>query len=159
MQKSKSKNTNQNAKIIKLNLQIQELTNLLQRKQADFENFQKRAEREKQEFVKFSNESLILELLPVLDNLHRSLAQIPDQKNPLFAGVMLVKKQFVEVLERAGVSKIKVNPGDDFNPAFHQAVLQEENKKYSSGKIIGVSENGYILNNRVLRPVKVKVGK
>jgi molecular chaperone GrpE len=139
-------------KLIKGKDKTTKLVKLLQRTQADFENFRKRAEKEKAELTKFANESLILELLPVLDNFERSL-KITPKDSPIGQGIRLIKRQLGDILAQNGVEKIETKIGDRFDPAICEAVAG------TGDRIAEIVLDGYRLNGKVIRTVKVKVKK
>lgn len=115
---------------------------------ADYQNLEKRVEREKETFVKFANAVLILKMLPVLDNLERASEHLKDQ------GIELVIKQFKEALSSEGVTEIEA-AGQAFDPQLHEAV---EKVSGEEDKVMEVVEKGYKLGEKVIRPAKVKVG-
>lgn len=131
------------------NNKLTELTVLLQRERADFENFRKRAEKEKTELVKFANQDLILQFLPVLDNFERGLKAIP-KNSPEAQGVQLIKKQLEDILAQNGLEKIRTKKGNRFDPQIHEAVAGK------GDKIAEIVLDGYRLNGKVIRAVKVK---
>jgi len=131
------------------------------RNQADLENIRKRLERDKQEFVKFANEGLILDLLNVLDDLGRSvdLAESGKEDLPAFIkGVEMILAHLYEMLKNHGVKPIEAE-GKMFDPNFHEALMQVEDKKLPEHTIIEVLQKGYLMHGRVLRTAKVKVSK
>ncbi len=139
----------------------QEYWDKLLRLQADFENTRKRLEREKQEFAKFANENIILELLNILDDLERTveLAQAKHQDLAAFLkGVEMVLAHLYEILKEYGVKPIE-SEGKIFDPNFHEALTQVENKDVPEHTIIEELQKGYLLNQRVIRTAKVKVSK
>lgn len=148
-------------KIRELEAKIQELTAGWQRTQADFDNFRKRTEEEKQHFIHFANVNLITDLLPVLDNFQRSTEHIPNdiQNNNWVQGMKLVEKQLEDILTQSGLKKIAVKIGDQFNPQLHEAISCEKSAKMAENQILEIVLNGYTLSNKVIRPVKVKVCK
>ena len=119
----------------------------LQRLQAEFENFMKRTELEKQEIIKYSNEKLIFKLLNVLDSFQLALKHNNDE------GVKLIYSELITLLESEGLSKIKTN--GDFDLKFHEALIQEEGE--FDNKIILELQPGYMLKEKVIRPAKVKI--
>ena len=122
---------------------------------ADFQNFKRRTEKEKNDIYAFANEKLVSELLNVIDNFERALATATEGDS--FAeGMKLIFKQLQGVLEKFGVCEIEAL-GQDFDPNFHNAVMMEDSTEYESGKVTEVMQKGYILNNRVIRPSMVKV--
>lgn len=134
---------------------VEELTCDLQRERADFENFRKRVEGEKNALRKEANASLVLELLPVLDNFSRALEHIPasDKEKPWVQGILYIQKDYSNVLKNIGINEIEAKPGDKFDPAIHEAIEGQ------GEKIKKVILQGYKLNGKLLRPVKVVVGK
>lgn len=127
-----------------------------QRAQADLENYRKRAEQERSETVKFGTTTLILDLLPVLDDLERALASVPDGLvgDEWVNGIELVYRKFRTVLEERGVSEIKAL-GGPFDPYYHEAVMQGEGEE---GMVVEEFQKGYMVHDRVVRPARVKVG-
>jgi molecular chaperone GrpE len=127
-----------------------------QRAQADFINYKKRNEQEKQELSKFANSVLILNLLPVLDDFERAFSSIPasTKKQNWLDGFKLIKRKLWAVLEAQGLSPIKAL-GEPFDPRFHEAVRQDKGK---DGIVIEEVQKGYMLDDRVIRPTMVVVG-
>ncbi|MDD5661121.1 MAG: nucleotide exchange factor GrpE [Candidatus Omnitrophica bacterium] len=131
------------------------------RHQADLENTRKRIEREKQEFIKFANEGLILNLLNVLDDLERTvdLAESTKQDLPAFLkGIEMILAHLYEMLKEHGVKPIEAE-GKIFDPNYHEALMQVENKELPEHTIVEVLQKGYLIYERVLRTAKVKVSK
>jgi molecular chaperone GrpE len=131
------------------------------RNQADLENTRKRLDREKQEFVKFANEGLILDLLNVLDDLERTvdLAQTGKEDLSAFAkGVEMILAHLYEMLKDHGVKPIEAE-GKIFDPNFHEALMQVESKDLPEHTIMEVLQKGYLIHGRILRTAKVKVSK
>ena len=131
------------------------------RNQADLENTRKRLDREKQEFVKFANEGLILDLLNILDDLERTvdLAQTGKEDLSAFAkGIEMILAHLYEMLKNHGVKPIEAE-GKIFDPNFHEALMQVENKELPEHTIMEVLQKGYLIHGRVLRTAKVKVSK
>ena len=122
---------------------------------ADFQNFKRRTEKEKGDIYAFANEKIIGELLNVIDNFERALAAGNAEDN-FYKGMEMILKQLLGVIEKAGASEIKAL-GEDFDPNFHNAIMMEDSTEYESGKVTGVLQKGYILNNKVIRPSMVKV--
>ena len=122
---------------------------------ADFQNYKRRTEKEKNDIYAFANEKIVSELLNVIDNFERALDAGSDGDS-FVEGMNLIFKQLQGVLEKAGVVEIEAL-GQDFDPNFHHAVLTEDSAEYESGKVTGVLQKGYLLNNKVIRPSMVKV--
>ncbi len=133
----------------------------LLRLQADFDNTRKRLEKEKQDFLKFANEGIILELLNTLDDLERTveLAQSKHQDLSAFLkGVEMILAHLYELLKEYGVKPIEAE-GKLFDPHYHEALMQIENKEVPEHTIVEELQKGYLLNERVIRTAKVKVSK
>ncbi|HEY4642929.1 MAG TPA: nucleotide exchange factor GrpE [Thermoanaerobaculia bacterium] len=122
---------------------------------ADFENFRKRSEREKQDFFKYALAGTIKDILPVLDNFDRALEHA-EQGDEFHKGVLLIYKQLFDVLQRNGL-KIIDESGVRFDPNIHEAVVREEDASVPNHTITGVLQRGYFLHDRLLRPALVKV--
>ena len=127
-----------------------------QRAQADFANYKRRTDQEKEELGKFANSGLILSLLPFLDDLERALGSVPPELAGVgwVDGVKLIERKFLAGLEKQGVSVIKAL-GELFDPRLHEAVREDAGKE---GIIIQEVQRGYKLNDKVLRPSRVVVG-
>jgi molecular chaperone GrpE len=128
-----------------------------QRAQADFINYKRRGEQERAEVVNYANSTLILNVLPVLDDLERALASVPEEfaESPWVDGIRHIYRKLKGVLESHGVSAIEAE-GKDFDPNLHEAVMTVEGEE---GKVIEELQKGYKLRSRIIRPTKVKVGK
>ena len=133
----------------------------LLRLQADFDNTRKRLEREKQDFVKFANEGLILELLNVLDDLERTVESAQSRHQDVTAflkGVEMILAHLYEMLKEHGVRPME-SLGKVFDPDYHEALMQAEDKDLPEHTIVEELQKGYLLNDRVIRTAKVKVSK
>ncbi len=133
---------------------IEELTDTLKRLQAEFENYKKRNEKEKIEFVKYSNAGLIAGLLPVLDSYELALKNTSD-KDKFIEGMKMIYAQLHSILEVEGLRPIK-STGEKFDAYKHEVLLKEESDK-PEGTILEEFQKGYMLNEKVLRFSKVKV--
>ena len=127
---------------------------------ADMENLRKRQERERAELVQFANENLIKELLPVVDNLERALDHGRQLSAPkaLLEGIEMVHHGFLKVLDRFGVTAHD-SLGQQFDPAFHNAMMQEEAPDVPDGSVTKELQKGYLMNQRLLRPAMVVVAR
>ena len=127
-----------------------------QRAQADFINYKRRTEQERQDFNSFANANLILGLLPVLDDMERALNAMPPRlaRHEWGEGIRLVQRKFQTILEGQGVTPINAL-GETFDPNYHEALRQDKGKE---GIVIEEFQKGYMLGDRVLRPAKVVVG-
>lgn len=140
--------------------EVARLNDRLLRLAAEFENYKKRVARDRAEVIRTANEELLLEFLPVLDNLERALAAArkSDSTEALAEGVDLVLRLFQGVLERAGVKPID-SVGHAFDPAIHQAVAVVESPDAPDQTVVEEVQRGYWLHAKVLRPAMVKVAK
>ena len=132
----------------------------LLRLQADFDNFKKRLEKEKIEFIKFANEEIIIEILRVLDDFERAV-EAGKKKHDfeiLYKGVEMIWNDMKDFLEKKGLKEIDAK-GKPFNPHEHEAMMQEENTEHPENHVIEEFQKGYTLNGRVIRPSRVKVSK
>ncbi|TMM12913.1 MAG: nucleotide exchange factor GrpE [Actinobacteria bacterium] len=135
-----------------------EIDDRLLRLAADFDNYKKRAARERQEYVAFANERLLKELLPILDDLERALdAAEEHQEAQLEEGVRLVHRSLAGLLERQGVKEIATEGA--FDPHVHEALLAQPSEDAESGAVIDVVQKGYTLGDRVVRPARVIVAE
>lgn len=125
---------------------------------AEFDNYKKRTGREFTALVKNAGESLITELLPILDNIERALQapQTSDETRSFAQGFEMIRQQFLEKLEKAGMKEIAAE-GTPFDPTRHEAVMAVENEEHPADTVINVVEKGYTLNEKVLRAAKVIV--
>jgi molecular chaperone GrpE len=130
------------------------------RLQADFDNYKKRLERDKAEFVKFANEEIILEILKILDDFERAVeaARSKHDFDILYKGIEMIQKDMKEFLKQKGVGEIEAK-GRVFNTDEHEAMMQEETSEHPEDYVIEEFQKGYTLNGRVIRPAKVKVAK
>ena len=126
---------------------------------AEFENFKKRAVKEKSEARKYGWESVARDLLDVIDNLDRALSYAPQDKgNSLLQGIQMVRKQFLDLLEKNGVTLVE-SIHQEFDPNVHEAVGQEFSEKVKENHIVREEAKGYLLNERLLRPSQVIVSQ
>jgi len=139
---------------------IEHLTNALQRIQADFVNFKRRAEEDKQEQLKFANGRLILKILPIVDEFHMALKQTDSDNisGSWREGFDLIYRKLEQTLESVGVTRIEPY-GMPFDPFEHEALSQLETKEQKEGTILEVIRDGYKLHDKILRPAQVIVAK
>ena len=148
------------SEIDKLRAELEHVQDLLRRKHADFENYRKRIEREQKEFVTYAASELAREILPVVDNLGRALDSQSVESGSagqIREGVLIIYRQFVDILKRAGLREVEAL-GADFDPHLHEAVARVETSDHREGEIVEVLQKGYFLKDRLLRPAMVKVG-
>ncbi len=129
----------------------------LQRSRAEFANFRRRTEQERAQIREIANQALLAQFLPVLDDLQRALAAVPEAERgaALVQGLQLIERKFWGVLERAGVAPIEA-VGQPFDPALHEAV--ESVPGTAADTVVDVYQPGYRLGQSLLRPAMVKVG-
>jgi molecular chaperone GrpE len=134
----------------------------LLRSTADFDNFKKRAARERDEAVKFGNESLIKKLVTVLDNFDMALAaagqQSPETAQSLQTGVAMIHQQLRNVLQEAGLEEVDAT-GKMFDPNWHEAVSQQDSADVPEGRVLQQLRKGYKLRDRLIRPATVIVAR
>ncbi len=134
-----------------------EIYDRLLRKQADFENFRKRIEKEKKEFQQYALSDIMSELIFILDNFERALSHTPDSISPEYRkGVELINRQLKDLLEKRGLRFVEAL-GRKFDPNFHEAVAREVRADVEEGTILEELQRGYYFQNRLLRPAMVKV--
>lgn len=130
------------------------------RQLAELENFKKRTVREKEETIKYGNEGLIRDLLPILDNLERAVehAQGGGNGKPLLEGIEMILKSLLEVLQKHGVTQISAK-GKQFDPQKHEAFAQVESEELEANTVVEELHKGYLQFDRLLRPSLVSVAK
>ena len=136
------------------NKTIEELTDTLKRLQAEFENYRKRIEKEKSEFMKYSHAQIIAKILPVIDSFEMALKHT-NEPQKFINGMKLIYAQLHSALEAEGLKAIKTD-GEKFDPYKHEVLMKEESDK-PEGTILEEFQKGYMLNDKVLRFSKVKV--
>jgi len=138
---------------------LERFRDLALRSQADFDNYRKRAAREKEEALKYANNSLLERLIPIIDNFELGLAAAGSAANsPILAGMTMVGKQLTDFLAESGVTPIDAT-GQSFDPNLHEAIAHEHNPKVPEGKVIRQVRKGFKLKDRLLRPAHVIVSK
>ena len=130
----------------------------LLRLRADFENSKKRMEREKFEAIKFANEHLLAEILPIVDNFDRAMISLSEGHDPekVKAGLKIAQEELHQILAEHGVEVVKAI-GQPFDPKFHEAVGIIENADAEEGTVMEEIQRGYLLNGRLLRPSRVRI--
>ena len=131
------------------------------RTRAEMDNFRRRMQREKEELGKFANESILREILPVIDNLERAVCHARENEadsSSLLDGVEMTLSQFQKVLEKFNVTPVDAH-GKPFDPACHEAMGQQESAECEPNTVVQVLQAGYMLNDRLLRPALVMVSK
>jgi len=152
------------AKLIKKIETVQEASDknldLYIRSQAEIDNLKKRYQKEQQGLIKFANESLIKQLLPIVDNLEKAITHSQDEDSieAIREGVDLTLKGLMDILQKAGVETVEAI-GEQFDPNFHEAVSEMADDGIKPGTVIKDLQKGYILNQRLIRPSMVIVSK
>jgi molecular chaperone GrpE len=128
------------------------------RERADLENYRKRVQKEKEELLKYGNESIILEILPAIDNMERALDHACEESmSAIIEGIKLTLTMLQSALKKFGVTPVESGKGTPFDPAFHQAMNQVESAEQEPNTIVDAFQKGYLLNERLLRPALVTV--
>lgn len=145
-------------KLAELEQQVAELNQRYLRVNADYENFRRRTREEKEAAAKYRAQSIVEELLPVLDNFERALSVSVenDEAKSLLQGMEMVYRQLQDALIKEGVAVIEAK-GQKFDPHLHQAVMQEESSEHEPNEVIEELQKGYKLKDRIIRPAMVKV--
>ena len=138
--------------------QIEALTDQVKRQMAEFDNFRKRTEKEKSSMYEMGARSVIEKILPVIDNFERGLDTVPEdeKESPFTEGMRMIYKQLMTELENIGVKPIEAL-GTEFNPDFHNAVMQVESEEYKSGMVAQELQKGYMYRDSVVRHSMVAV--
>ncbi|MDX8045937.1 nucleotide exchange factor GrpE [Gracilibacillus sp. S3-1-1] len=149
-----------NEEVEQLQKEKNDLQDRLLRVQAEYDNFRKRTQKEKEANLKYKSQSIVTELLPVLDNFERALqVEIEDKAaKGVVEGLEMVYRQLKTVLNNEGVTEIETE-NQMFDPNLHQAVMQVEEEGYDSNQIVETLQKGYQLKDRVVRPAMVKVNQ
>ncbi|MDC3413334.1 nucleotide exchange factor GrpE [Aquibacillus sp. 3ASR75-11] len=148
------------SEIEQLRQEKDELYQRLLRVQAEYDNFRKRTQKEKEASLKYRSLDVVSELLPALDNFERALQlEVKDETAAKFVeGMQMVYRQLQDALTKQGVEELKAE-GEPFDPHLHQAVMQVEDDQYESNVVVEVLQKGYKLKDRVIRPAMVKVNQ
>jgi len=143
-----------------LQKETQKNYDLYLRAQAEMENMKKRSRKDREDYLKFANESLMKEMLPVLDNLEKALSHSDDENNvhALKEGIRLTLKGFKDTLSKSGLEEVKAL-GEPFDPCFHEAVSEMDDPKAKPGVVLTELQKGYTLNTRLIRPAMVVVSR
>ena len=144
-------------KMVALEEKVAELEDRTKRQMAEFENFRKRTEKEKSQMFETGAKSVVEKILPVIDNFERGLAAIePDNKDSFYEGMCMIHKQMLNELEKIGVTPIEAL-GKEFDPNFHNAVMQVESDEFESGIVAQELQKGYMYRDAVVRYSMVAV--
>lgn len=125
---------------------------------AELDNYKKRAVREKADAIRYGNENLLRDILPLVDNMDRAMEHACNSEDfeAFKKGLQMLQEQLLGCLQKHGVKQIEA-VGKDFDPHVHEAMVQVESKEHEESKVVGEFERGYLLNGRLLRPSKVSV--
>jgi len=147
------------ASIDGLQEELADLREQLLRKSADFDNYRKRMQREKEEFAAYANRELLLDLVPIIDDFERAIKSGEESQDftAFHDGIVMIEKQFISMLERKWHLSRFESVGEEFDPQRHEAMLTEEVPGHEQSMVLEDYQKGYLLNDRVLRPAKVKV--
>lgn len=145
-------------KLEKLEKERDEYLDGWKRAKADLINYKKDELRRLEEVARFGSESLILELISILDDFDLALATL-EKSGQVEKGVYLIRSRFEDILKRRGLERIKVKVGDKFNPALHEAITTVDGESHEADTIAEEIEAGYTLHGKVIRPTRVKVFK
>lgn len=132
----------------------------LLRLKADFENTKKRLERDKGEAIKFANELLLVEILPIVDNFDRAMESLAQGHDPekVKQGLKIAQEELHKILEEHGVEVVK-SVGEPFDPNRHEAVAMVDSADAKEGTVMDEIQKGYLLNGRLIRPSKVRIAQ
>jgi molecular chaperone GrpE len=146
------------ARIAELEKLVDEHQQRTLRTQADFDNFRKRTQKEKEELASYASMKLVTQLLPVIDNFERAISASKESGDfeSFSKGVDMIFRQLGQLLEQEGVKPIEA-VGHPFNPEVHQAVMQVESDEHEEGIVVEELQKGYLMKEKVLRPAMVKV--
>lgn len=142
-------------KLVEQAKELEAIRDKLLRSAADYDNARKRLAKEREEFIRFSQERLLRDLLPILDNFERALAHAEEVDRPVAEGIRLIWKQLLDLLTVHGLKRLS-SEGNPFDPHLHEAVDQVE-EEGPEGVIVKEIVPGYLLHDRTLRPAKVRI--
>ena len=146
-------------KVIELEQEAAKNLDGWQRAQASFQNYRRRAEAEKKDWRITANAALLARVLPILDDFDRAFKNIPDalEGHKWLDGVQLVRQKLHHLLKTENVEPIEIEPGEEFDPNYHEAVLSQPVEGFEEGQIVAEAQKGYMQGERVLRPARVVV--
>ncbi|HHY13777.1 MAG TPA: nucleotide exchange factor GrpE [Thermoanaerobacterales bacterium] len=131
---------------------------MLQRLQADFENYKKRVEKERKDIIDYASADIIKQLLPIIDNLERAIESIrkQHQSGVFVEGIDMILSQILKLMENLGVKEIEAMH-KEFDPYYHEAIMRIEGDEHPDNTVVDVLQKGYVMKSKVLRPSMVKV--
>lgn len=132
----------------------------LKRLQAEFENYKKRMNKEREKDKLYGAEKVMEDILPILDNFERALFNVDEEKmeDEFYTGIKMIYDQLMELLEQNGLSKIEAE-GEKFDPNYHEAIMMIESEEHSKNTVVEEMQAGYILHDKLIRASRVKVAK
>jgi len=150
--------TEADSQTVELLTQLDEAQQKLLRVQADFDNFRRRTQKEKEELAKYASAKLVENLLPTVDNFDRAIAASAANQDydALAKGVDMIFRLLMSTVEAEGLTTMET-VGQPFNPEYHQAVMTVETDEYEEGIIVEELQKGYMIKDKVIRPAMVKV--
>ena len=142
-----------------LERELADLKDQLLRKSADFDNYRKRMQREKEGFASYANRELLLDIVPIIDDFERAIKSGEESEDfsSFHDGIVMIEKQFTSMLERKWKLRRFDSEGEEFDPQRHEAMMTEDSADVEHPTVREDFQKGYLLNERVLRPAKVKV--
>ncbi|MCK4551215.1 MAG: nucleotide exchange factor GrpE [Candidatus Aenigmarchaeota archaeon] len=148
------------AEIHSIKDEMSEIVNITKQVKADFDNYIKRTEKEKQDTISYANEKIIIELLDILDNFERAMGEMKktEETGKIKTGVELIFKQLYQLLKTKGVEEIEALE-KQFDPKKHEALMQIVSGNHEEDTVIQIMQKGYMLKEKVIRPTKVAVSK
>lgn len=150
--------SSENLELEKLSAELEEVKSGKLRLQADFDNYKKRVEKEKQSLISYAVEGMVSELLPVIDNFERALEVKEADFEGFYQGVEMIKNQLIEAMKSQGIEEIEAL-NQPFDPNYHNAVSQIESEDHDSDIVVQVYQKGYKIKDKVVRPSMVVVSK
>lgn len=140
--------------------ELQELNDMYLRLKADFSNYKRRVDKEKEAIYAYATEGLVTQYLQILDNFERAMTSVNEgeRNSSLYQGIEMIYNQFDEALKKSGLEEIKAL-NEKFDPNFHHGVAQEQTDEHEEETILEVFQKGYKLKEKVIRPSMVKISK
>lgn len=142
----------------KVKNEFKEVNDKYLRLQAEFQNFRKRTEKEKTDLYKYANEKILVDLLPLMDNMERAVVSTDAGSDGVVEGIKMMKKSFDDMFSKNGIEAIE-SIGAEFDPELHHAVMSDDSEEHNSEHVIEEFQKGYKLNGKVIRHSMVKVAK
>lgn len=159
-EQASSADPKKNPTVAELEKKVNDHWDQILRLRAEFENTKKRLERDKQEAIKFANERLLTEILPIVDNFDRAMLSLSEGHDPekVKQGLKIAQHELHKILEEHGVEVVR-SVGEHFDPKFHEAVGVSETSDAKEGTVVDEIQRGYLLNGRLIRPSRVRIAQ